>query len=277
MANNLPATTGPTALTDAEISTLLAGAGEVPQSSGEFHRIKVDGSNFVAGDDIYVYNSKSQKPAFIGRLVGPIREYQGLYFDQASAEFANTPERADKYCKAPFKQGDNRRELVSNLGYACNDCALAPFIKKDTLPADVRKCQQRGELDIQIVPDSGLLEGTETVWTLDLSTTGMIEFQGSYRDKMAGHISTYNFKQKLAMLAQKLAIEAGENPETGILKAMTAYRNGGVVAEFRLLGNPNSAFTYRTVSLEPIAIIDVPDAPAITADGDAEEYSDLPF
>ena len=82
----------------------------------------------------------------------------------------------------------------------------------------------------------------------------------------------------VAMLAQKQAAEWGVSPEAAVLKAITAYHNGGVVAEFRLLGNPKSDMTYRTISLEPIAIIDVPEAPALTeGEPAAEQYDDLPF
>lgn len=261
-------------LDDNAITKALRQSGAIEESMGGA-RIRVDGSMFIAGEDMYPYNPAKKEPAFVGRLVGPMVEYQALWFDADHAKYANRPDIQDKYCKSYFNEPTQNRKF-SQDGTECAECPFHPFVKD---PVFGKKCQWRGDLELQIVPESGKLEGNEPIWTLSFPTTSVIEFKGTKRDPVRGNVSQFNFMHKLARFASSQAATKGEDQGQAILRAIESYHNGGVVAEFRLLGNTSddNARTWRVISLEPVYILDVQAAPAIEAGTDSSDYGDLPF
>lgn len=253
-----------TVLSDDDLTALLQGAGMIEKAATS-NRMKIDGANFVAGDVIMPYNSATKKPAFIGRLATPLREMNAFYMRQDEADYASRPHMGDKFCKSYGDIPEQGRQYAED-GTACRGCPFNPFVNVADTP-NGRKCQWRGEMGVQIIPDSGILEGDEPVWLMDFSTTSVIEHKGTKKSPQTGQVSPFNFMVLLARLAQEQASAKGEDPQQAVLKALIAYRNGGVVGEFRLLGasSADNSRTWRIIHIRPIQIIDVEEAPAIEA------------
>jgi len=271
-------------LTDDEITRALRAGGVIEQAS-QTNRIKVDGAMFIAGEDMFPYNAAKPEPAFFARLVGPLRQYQGFYFDEDNARYANRPDIQDKFCKSYSDIPEQARKVAED-GTNCRDCPVNPFVSD---PPFGKKCSWRGELELQIIPESGQLTGDEPVWLLDFSTTSVIEFVGTKKAPTAGHVSPYNFMHNLAKLAATQAAQSGDDPGTAVLRAIDSYNRGGVVGGFRLLGasSTDGSMKWRVISVEPIQIIDLdpePEAPALEAGQASDAYeagdpgnADLPF
>jgi len=221
-------------LTSEEISAILAAAGAVDEEQEQFHRIKVDGQSFVANDDnIWFSNPKTKEPAFTARIMGPPSQFQSFWFTQEDAITANRPEMANSFCKSSYDNPQENRVRGTN-GASCRDCQFNPF--SDRRP----KCSWKGDLQFQIVPDDGMLTGEEVVYTLTLSTTGMIQWRGTRVNPKGGSVpNTDNTMHALAKLALSLAPEWGMEPEQAIVAALTALNNGMVAAEFRIFRNTN--------------------------------------
>lgn len=275
-ASNLPA---PVALTNEDFTAALKTAGFIESGGGgEFHRIKVDGTTFYAGDEMYISNPKTGAPAFLAQIVDSPIEYQANWFneDGVLARALNRPEIAGKMCKSHFEDPAQAREYAED-GTPCRSCPINPFIKKDLLPVEAKgfKCSWRGDLQLRILSDEGTLVD-ETIWTISLPTTGMIEFKGTSRDAEKGHVGELNFMQKLVRLGASLT---PEQPSEGLMKALTALRLGGVIAEVRSVPVQSpTGNRYNVVQLTPIQILDVTDAnPALAAGTDTTETDDLPF
>lgn len=260
---------------DAAITAALQGRGLV-QETPQNYRMKIDGSTFIAGDEVYL--GRKDEPAFTARLVGPVAQYQAFYFTQDAAQIANRPDIADQFCKSFFDIPEQARRHAED-GTACGTCPFMPFIKDPPFtgePPAPRKCQWRGDIGLQIIPESGQLAGDEPIWTLSLSTTGIIEFVGTGKNPTAGSVSDYNFMHKLARLGTR---KTPENPMAGLAAAIEAYNAGMVVVEGRLLTaqNASRSQTWRVPSFEPIEFFapEATDTPAaIAAEVFAEDLAD---
>lgn len=274
-ANTTKAVAVPTQeLSDDDITALLRQGGAIAPPS-QVNRIKIEGSNFIVGEQIFVYNTATKKPAFIARIVEPMEELQQFWFLPEHAQYAGRPDIQDRMCKSYFNIPGQERKHAED-GTDCSTCPFGPFVKD---PPYGKKCQWRGDLRLQIIPDSGILNGDEEIWTLNFPTTSVIEFKGTAKNPQVGSVSPTNFMHKLGKLAQKNAQAAGEDPQTAVMKALKSYYNGGVVAEFRLLpmSNRDGNNTWRVISLEPIQIVDVEETPALESGVAEDPNADLPF
>ena len=276
----------PALATDDSFTAALRAAGFLtPASAGsDFHRIKVQGQNFLYNDDIIAsYNAKTKEPALYVRLAGPITEYQSNWFDKDGnlARAVGRPEIAGKMCKSHFDDPNEARRFSMDRT-SCDTCPVHPFVPKDQLPpeADGKKCAWKGDVDLYILDkqDDGTLAQTdETLYTMSIPTTGMIEFKGSSGKKtsaLAGSVSPENFMVKLA----KLGITKWGEP--GILKALSFYNLGGVIAEVRPLpaSSNDGAFNYNVISFNPIDILEIEAPAALPGPSDDEEDpGDVPF
>jgi hypothetical protein len=279
-ASNLPAPTG-LGVDDFTKALRAAGLLETPSSGGQ-NRMKVDGTTFLAGDDLYVYNPKTKAPAFLAQIVDSPVEYQAMWFpeDGRLANAVQRPDIAGKMCKSYFADPTQAREHAED-GTSCRSCPVSPFVKRDKVPEESinkQKCSWRGDIDFRILDDDGKLKD-ETVWSLSLPTTSMMEFKGSYNDAEKGHVGDYNFVQLLVRLGASLT---PENPTAGLMQAMTALRLGGVIAEVRSIPvqNPNNGNRYNVTQFIPIQILDVTEpAPEISdgVDNNNHNEDDLPF
>lgn len=276
------------ALVDREVdfTAALRDAGFLSAVSAgtDFNRIKVNGQNFeYNGEIIASYNAKTKEPALIVRIANPITEYQSMWFDKDGelARAVGRPGMAGKMCKSHFEDPNEARRFAMD-GTSCDTCPVHPFMPKDQLPpeADGKRCAWKADVDLYILDknEDGVLEETDkTLYTMSMSTTGVIEFKGSSSKKssaLAGAVSEENFMVKLA----KLGIQKWG--EKGILKALTYYQLGGVIAELRPLpaSSNDGAFKYNVISFNPIEILEL-EAPTALPGPDTEdsEDNDIPF
>jgi hypothetical protein len=242
-------TTPTTPLTPDEISAVLAGAGAIDEEGEQFLRIKIDGTNFVSDDEIWMTNPKTGEPAFTARLLQGPMQYQSFWFTPEAAVEADRPDMANKFCKSHYDNPQENRERGTN-GASCRACPFNPFGN------EYPKCSWKGDIQFQIIPDDNVMKGDEPVWTLTLSTTGMIEWRGTRKNQTGGSATDANFMNKLANLALEKAPEWGIEPEQAIIAALTSLNGGGVAAEFRAMRmtNEQSGNTWSVPSLTPVHI-----------------------
>lgn len=236
-------------LTAEEISAILQGHGAIDAEAEQFYRIKIDGTNFVSDDDIWMSNPKTGEPAFVARLLGPPVQYQSFWFNPEAALEAGRPEMANRFCKSHYDNAQENREFGTN-GASCRACPFNPFGNASP------KCSWKGDIQFQIIPDDGVMKGDETVWTMTLSTTGMIEWRGTRKSQTKGSATDKHFMHRLAELASTLSPEWGMGAEEAIVAALTSLNGGGVAAEFRAvrMTNESSGNTWSVPSLNPVHI-----------------------
>ena len=259
-------------LTAEEITAILAGHGAVDEAETGYIRMKTSGTNFTTENDIWMYNPKTDEPAFVGRLLGPPIQYQAFYFDAASAEMAGRPEMEKRFCKSHYNNPNENREYGTN-GASCRECPVNPFSSKRP------KCSWKGDLAFQIIPDDGTLQGDEPIHSLTLSTTGMIEWRGTRKDNEGGSVTKQNFMNRLATASILNADQWGVTPKEAILIGLNALNEGLVAAEFRSIRayNEERGMEWYVVSLNPVHI-QKPDegVPAIEEGADEEgDFTEL--
>lgn len=274
---------------DAFTAALRAQGFLSPASAGtDFHRIKVQGSNLVYGEDIIAsYNAKTKEPALYIQISDAPTEYQAMWFDKDGnlARAVGRPEIAGKMCKSHFDNPREARKFAMD-GTSCDTCPVHPFMPKDQLPPEARtasgdskKCSWKADMEFYILDkqeDGTLARVDDTLYTMSLPTTAVIEFKGSSGKKsspLAGSVSPENFMVRLA----KLGISKWG--EEGILKAGTYLRLGGVIAELRILPAKanDGAFNYNVVSFNPIDILEVEEPTALPSSADDGDDGDVPF
>jgi len=259
------------ALSPEEITAILAGAGAVDEEQEEFFRIKTDGTNFISDDDIWMSNPKTGEAAFTARILGPPVQYQAKWFRPEDAEKADRPEMANRFCKSYYDNPQENREFGTN-GASCRDCIFKPFGDGSF------KCGWKGDLQFQIIPPDGVMQGDEVVWTITFSATGMIEFRGTRKNRTGGSATEKNFMHRLAELSLQLAPEWGLEPEAAVIAGLTSLAGGGVAAEFRIVRVTNETMgnTWSVPTLTPIHIellgadlpqIEEPEVPSGGPDG----------
>jgi hypothetical protein len=258
-SENLPATTS---LSADQIQAVLAGQGAIDEADEGYGaiRMKVTGNTFQSPDDVWVSNPKSEEPAFVGRLMSAVAQYQGFWFDKVKAEKAGRPEMADRFCKSYYDNPNEKREYGTN-GASCRACPYHPHSDEK------QRCSWRGDIRFQILPDDGVLTGEEVMYELSLSMTGMIEYKGTRRDPMAGSATDKNFMARLAELSVTKAAEWECTPEQAIIVGLEALAEGMVAAEFRIVTMTNEELgrSWPVVSLNPIHVQKPEIQPALEA------------
>ena len=247
-----------------DITAALQSAGAIDEEQEMVERVKLDGSTFVATDDnIWISNPKTDAPAFVGRVMGPPAQFQAFWFTPELAAQAGRDDMAEGgFCKSYYDNPAEAREHGTN-GASCRSCLFNPF--GDTRP----KCSWKGDIQFQVVPEDGTLTGEETVYTMTLSTTGMIQWKGTRKAPNEGSVTKKNTMFLLAELALKNAPEWGVSPQEAIRMALNALAEGLVACNFRIVRatNESNGNTWSVPVIEPVHI-EVPDvsaAPAIEA------------
>jgi hypothetical protein len=255
-----------------------------PASAGsDFHRVKLDGQNLTyEGEVIGSYNAKTKEPALYIRLAGEATEYQAAWISEALAIAIDRPALAKKMCKSHFNDPNEARKM-SDRGYSCDTCPIHPLMPKTDLPpeADEKRCSWKADIDFYILEkqtDGTLKQVDETLYTMSLATTAVIEYKGSGGNKtpgaaLKGSVSPENFKVQLAKLGM------AKWGEKGILMAKTYEAAGGVIAEVHILRgqSPDGSRSYPVVSLKPIDILEMEEAPALPDTSGAAEDDEPPF
>ena len=239
-------------LTPEEITAILQGAGAIDEEGESFNRLKVDGTNFVSDDDIWMSNPKTKEPAFVARILDNPVQFQSYWF---TPEDAVKYDREDMvgggYCKSYYDNPQEAREVGTN-GASCRACMVNPF-QKNVRP----KCSWKGDIQLQIIPEDGVMKGDEVVHTLTLSTTGMIQWRGTRANPSGGSVDgTNNFQFLLAQLALAKAPEWGLSSSEAINAALTSLVGGGVAAEWRIhrVTNEDSGNTWSVPAATPVHI-----------------------
>lgn len=266
------------ALTPDDYTKMLAAAGFIAEPKSEINRIKVDGLTFMVGDDMFMYNPKTDKPAFLAQIIRRPREYQSLWIDDSVGAQIDRPDAAGRFCKSYFDVPDQNRKFAED-GSSCTNCPAGPWVKWDSLPTDANgykaKCKWKADVEVRVVGADGAISD-ETIFTLTLATTGAIEWGGTAKERTKGAVSPLNFMQKLVRLG---AESDPEDPKRGVARALIMLDRGGVVAEVRALPakSDDGARTWNVVSFNPVAIHDVEDAPALPEGEIPAVGDDLPF
>lgn len=281
----------PANLSPEAIQQAMIAAGLITPGSGgaDFNRVRIDGTRFTFGGtkdepEFVIDSPSSGAPAFRAQLLADVVEYYGRYFDETDAGLANRPGIANKMCKSHTADPQEAGDLAED-GTACRSCPVSHFITKreeDRLPfwngRVAKKCSWMGDLEFRLLDEDGKVSD-DRIWTLSLTPTGMIEWQGSFGDKSKGYISDQSSKQKLALLA---ITKAPADPANAIKAATFALHNGGVLVEGRILRAAVGENKFSVPSFTPIDIIEVEgesDAPAIatTEQPSDDNPSGVPF
>lgn len=286
-ATNLPA---PASLSPQELEQAMIAAGLIsPASSGaDFNRCRVDGQRFIFGDPKnpeFTFDSPSDgRPAFRCLLVSDAIEYNARWMDDTLATAVQRPHMAGKMCKTHIKIPEQAGVRAED-GTVCATCPVYFRLPKGTpVPADgngiAKKCGGTLDVEFWLLDDNGAITD-ERIWTLSMSFTGLMEWQGSFSGRAVGYVSEANFKRKLAILA---ATKAPDNIAAAIVAATQALNDRGVIAEARILRAEREGNRFSVPSFNPIDIIATEAKPAIgtadnegvTADAAAPDAADAP-
>jgi len=258
-----------------DITRKLQELGLIQKSTSDINRIKVDGLTFTVGDEMYVSNPKTKAPAFRARLMGAPIEYQARWLDSSLANAIGRAQDADTFCKSYFEEANQARNF-SESGAPCRTCQVSPFCKKEALPAQAegQRCSWRADIQLQVLDNTGAISDP-TVWTLTLPTTGVIEFKGTNRDPEKGHVSEYNFMQKLARFGMDCN---PDNPNRGLMEAVTGMSVGAVIVDVRAVQtqSQDGSRRYNVIVFDPVDIIKLDETPAL-GDGADDNGDNLPF
>lgn len=257
-----------------EFTKKLLAAGFLNKSGGgnDFNRITAKGGNVVFDKKVIAsYNEATKEPALIVQIADMPTEYQSMWFTKelatAVGRDGSIPGVADisnRFCKSHFEDPNEARKY-SEDGTSCEQCPVMPYKSYESLPEAAKrqdgasKCAWKADIEFYILEK--LEDGTfkmedETLYTMSLPTTGVIEFKGSSSRKsnpLAGSVSAEHFMVQLAKLGMQ------KWGEEGLLKAHTYLRLGGVVAEMRLpmTETQDGSKTYNVTSFTPIEILEV--------------------
>lgn len=279
---------------DDEFTAALREAGFLSAASGgsEINRVRISGTTVYYGDEILgVANPKTKEPALYVQLTDEPRQFQRFFFPKPGepgselAEIAGRPHIAGKFCKSWFDNPSQARKY-SEDGASCDACPVHPFMPKDQLPpeADGKKCQWSAEVEFRILErqdDGTFVCNDETIYTLTLATTGVIEYFGSGtkgRDPQAGSVSEKNTQTEIAMLG------IAKWGKEGLFKARTFARLGGIIHALHILParSKDGKINWTVPHFTPIDILEVeepnllPDSSAEATNGDVST-EDIPF
>jgi hypothetical protein len=243
-------------LSPAELTAFLQKAGYASAPSGDrIPRMSLTNGRLVTDDgEMFVYNpSKPRIPALVARIVKPLEEYWAIYLSDTNAGLIGRPELGNSFSKKYITPDDSRRLWESDLAF--DDIKSYPGLVDNF--GKPLKPSWKGDLLLQIVPESGKLTGEEPIYVLTLSTTSVIEFKGASKAPEKGVVSDFNFIQKLCQYAMDACTDRSKEAlQKAITGALTSYTMGGVVAEVRILPaeNKDMGTTWSIVSFDPIHV-----------------------
>jgi hypothetical protein len=297
----------PAVLSDEELKQKLAAHGGFLNTnigSTDFHRITAKGNNLIYNKDIIAsYNLKTKEPALIVKLADMPVEYQSMWFGKELARAVGrdgtvegVPDISNRFCKSHFDDPNEARKYAED-GTSCTTCPVNPYRDPASLPTEAKqqdgasKCSWKADIEFQILDrneDGTYNSEDQTIYTMSLPTTGIIEFKGSSSRKanpMEGSVSAEHFMVQLAKLG------FAKWGDDGLAKAHAALTSGGVIAELHIpmATTQDGSKNYSVVSFKPIDIMDpeeqtalpdksAKDVPALeTSDVGAVEDDDVPF
>ena len=189
------------------------------------------------------------------RIVRPPEEYWAIWVDDEAAASVGQPDIAGTFSKKYLQADAQHRVWPSDEAF-------------EQLKAAGNKASWKGDMLVQVIPESGTLIGDETVYLLTLSTTSLIDFKGTSRTPSGGSVSTENFITKLSKFAQQQ--EGVTDPSVAVIDALTSLTLGGVAAEVRILRAENKELgrTWPVIVFDPIHVEKMEPGDLLTAGDD---------
>lgn len=237
---------------------LLGQAGMTPTGGeGSFRRMSLLGGTLVTDQgtpDEESWPPTKRGPTMVVRIVKPPIFYNSFYLNIKEENGAINPHLINR----PDLDGKFVKKYDDPAEQAADEWANVDAFE-DLARATGKRGSFKGDIQLQIVPDSGEMTGDEPIYTLSLSTTSAIDWRGSSRNPAGGVVQEKNFIVQLAEFALAEAVKNGAD-ETGqaqaVLNAMTALRLGGVVAEIYLIqtANEDKSRTWTVVAFKPIHV-----------------------
>lgn len=255
---------------------------------GQYGRAKMNGVVLEMGGESFQANPKKGEPAVYARLLDVPRQHHGMWITPDDANRLGRPEAADQFCKSYYDDPDQGGKVAQD-GTKCESCPVYPFVKRESSPLEgFKKCSWRADLEFHHVDKTGA-RLDDTLWTLSLPTTSVIELMGTSKEKTKGTVSDLNFYQKLG----RFAITAFPDLEASaaIARIGVALKTGGLIVGISIVmgKSQDGSRSFPIAVLDPVNIVfesDDPepvaqlpvnvtptDAPADPAAG----YDDLPF
>ena len=273
----------PATLSNEELMALLGQAGMTAKGGdSNFRRMSLKGGILITDPgqpDEESWPPTKRGPTMTVRIVKPPIYYNSFYLDEKEengsidARRIGRPDLNGKFVKKYDDPAEQAADGFSNVE-----------VYEDLTTATGSRGSFKGDIQLQIVPESGELTGEEPVYTLSLSTTGALDFRGTSKNPAGGVAQEKNFIVQLAELAANKAAEDGVDPSKAVLDAMTSLRLGGVVAEIylRQTSNKDGSQTWTVPCFVPVHIEPVSALPELesgnTETGDDSGTSDdIPF
>lgn len=248
------AVAAPTTLSPDELADLLNKTGMGPgKSSGDFRRMSLVAGSLVTDPktpDEESWPPVKKGPTMTVRIVKPPVYYLAFFLSEdeknqaVNAARIGRPELNGKFVKKYDDPAEQSADEWSNVE-----------VYEDLVRLTGSRGQFKGDIQQQIMPDTGEFTGEEPIYTLSLSASSAIDFRGSRKNPAGGVVQEFNFVTQLARLAEQNAIEKGVEPAQEILDAMTALRLGGVVAEIYLINTTSQSdpsISWTVVAYKPI-------------------------
>lgn len=256
--------------TPEEMQALLQQAGMQSAPSSNFRRMKMDGGTLLALDasgEIEEqfpprFKGKEPQPAVTLRIVEPPQYYNAFWCDTDTsrggfdASAIGHPEINKSFVRKWDDEANQTKDNNPNNAYYAE---IAQYTGK--------RGDFRGDLKVQIVPETGEMTGEETVYSLSLSASACLDWRGTSKNPRAGVVQDTCFIVQLAEKAVLDAMEAGTDPNQRVLDAMTALRLGSVVADVYLLraSNTDGSVTWTIPAFKPVHIDYGDETPALSS------------
>ena len=280
------AVTTPSVLSAADLTALLQQSGNLSQPSSDFRRMRLDGGVLVTldsqGEVEDMFPPKVQKgvpqPSVTVRIVEPPIYYNAFWLGPEVNERGEPTRAFDPNRIGRPELNKSFSKKYDDPGKQAEDNNPSNEVYDQIAAATGQRGDFRADIRLQIVPESGEMQGDEPVFTLTLSASAALDWRGTRKNPTGGVVQDQNFIVQLAQFAASAAAEAGGDAATqqkAVLDAMTALRLGGVVADIYLLraSNQDNSNTWTIPAFRPVHVEYGTEAPELT-DGAAPASSD---
>lgn len=272
----------PASLDHDELMTMLGQTGMLPKpSESSIRRMSLISGSLVTDPgqpDEESWPPTKRGPTMTVRIVKPPVYYSAFWLAADEKNRAVDPRRIGrpdlekKFVKKYDDADEQAADEWANVDVYDDLCRLTG-----------NRGQFKADIQVQIVPDSGILTGEEPVYTLSMSTTSALDWRGTSKNPSGGVVQEKNFVVQLAELAIAQAIEAGggkDEQKMAVVNAMTALRLGGVVADVYLVPTKSETdplINWTVIAFKPVHIELGTEQPALESGDPSVDSDDLPF